>query len=355
MKIYCLANRVAVIIMSSIKSQLVRFGGPIGGYRLCRFLTRSTPKILMYHRFSEKPKPGYVHREAFERQVDYLKRNFNLVTMGELVDAYERYGAFPGNAVVITVDDGYRDFYDVAYSVLKKHDVSATFYVTTRFVDGDFWLWPDAVKYVLESSGKIDLSKMDGSLNYPVKEIADDDRRKLWDMIIVYLLSINDDEKIQWINEFVVLQGVELPGAPIDDYSAVSWSQVKELDADNVEIGVHTQSHPSLGRLKESQLLFEIKGAVDIIQGQIGHAPKSFCFPNGQPSDYTETVKKYVKDAGCNSSVTAFYDRHITDDLFELRRFGICVSDGWLEFAKSVNGINFLMARWSGSNNIISG
>jgi peptidoglycan/xylan/chitin deacetylase (PgdA/CDA1 family) len=37
--------------------------------------------------------------------------------------------------LIVTVDDGYRDFAEVAMPLLKKYEVPATPFVTTRFVD----------------------------------------------------------------------------------------------------------------------------------------------------------------------------------------------------------------------------
>ena len=106
--------------MLNIKSRLVQLVGPFGGFQLCRFLSLSTPKILMYHRFSENPQPGFVHREAFEKQIEYLKNSFNLVTLDDLVKNYRGQGAFSANTVVITVDDGYSDFYEIAFPILAR-------------------------------------------------------------------------------------------------------------------------------------------------------------------------------------------------------------------------------------------
>jgi peptidoglycan/xylan/chitin deacetylase (PgdA/CDA1 family) len=337
--------------MLNIKSRLVQLVGPFGGFQLCRFLSLSTPKILMYHRFSENPQPGFVHREAFEKQIEYLKNNFNLGTLNDLVKTYRQQGNFPTNTIVITVDDGYSDLYEIAFPILKKYNVPATFFVTNRFVDGDFWLWPDCVRYILEHSNEIDLSRISSDLEYTTKQMTDHDRQAVWGMIITFLLSIAEDEKNHWLAKFAELQNVKFPDKPIEDYRAVSWSQVKELNASNIEIGVHTQSHPSLGRLKENQLSTEIQGAVEIIQSQIGKSPTSFCFPNGQPSDYTESVKQHVKDAGCQSAVRAFYDEHMLYDLFELRRF--CVGTSWNYFLRAVNGVDVLAAKCLKTNNIM--
>ena len=140
-----------------------------------------------------------------------------------------------------------------------------------------------------------------------------------------------------------------LPENPVEEYRAVNWNQVKELNDNNIEIGVHTQSHPSLGRLREGQLSDEITGAVDIIHNQLGNRPVSFCFPNGQPADYNDMVKKYVEDAGCQSAVTAFYDETMVDDLYELRRF--FVGTDLRYFLRVVNGVDALAAKCLKTNN----
>ncbi len=337
--------------MLNIKSQLIKLATSLGGFQLCRSLSRSIPKILMYHRFSENPQSGFVHREAFEKQIKYLQNSFNLVTLNDLVKTYRQQGYFPTNTIVITVDDGYSDFYEIAFPILKKYNVPATFFVTTRFVDGDFWLWPDCVRYILKHSNEIDLRRISSDLEYATKQMTDRDRQAVWGMIVTFLLSITEDEKNHWLAKFAEFQNVKFPDEPIEGYRAISWSQAKELNANNIEIGVHTQSHPSLGRLKEHQLSAEILGAVEIIQSQIGDSPTSFCFPNGQPSDYTERVKQHVKDAGCHSAVTAFYDEYLVNDLFELRRF--CVSTSWNYFLRAVNGVDVLTAKWLKNNNIM--
>lgn len=338
--------------MPNIKSKIVRAVGPLGGFQVSRKLSQSIPKILMYHRFSNEEKIGFVHREVFDSQVKYLKKNFNLLTLDELVNAYKKKNIFPKNAVVITVDDGYCDFYDVAYPVLKKYNVPATFYISTRFVDGDFWLWPDTVKYILDNSDGIDMDNISGGLVYKEAVLNAKDRYSLWSMIISYLLSITEDKKKTWLTEFAKVQNIEIPKKPEKCYQAVSWDQVKELDKNMIEIGVHTQTHPSLGRLHESQLESEIQGSVDIIRQKTGAEAKNFCYPNGQPSDYSELVKKFVEDAGCHSAVTAFYDQYLVDDLFELRRFN--VSTNWQYFLRSVNGVDALAAKWLKTNNIMT-
>ena len=331
-----------------IKSRIVRSIGAIGGFRASRWLTRETPKVLMYHRFSEKPTPGRVHKSEFSRQIDYLARHFNVMRMDQLFKCMATNPAELINVAVITVDDGYLDFYENAFPLLREAGIPATLFLTTHFADGDFWLWPDRVRYILEQSDYIETCEIPGFKQCNCY-LDDNMREKLWERIVAYLLSIEESRKQLWIEEFTERQGVNVPRVPTTQYSAVTWEQVREMAAANIEIGAHTRTHPSLGMISTSRLQYEITGAVSDIKWQTGWHPVSFCFPNGQRDDYTDTVKEYVKQAGCMGAVTAFYDKCVTDDLYEIRRFP--VSENRFQFEKSVNGVELLAARWLNSSN----
>lgn len=336
--------------MTSFRSRFLELSGPLGLNRVCKLITSRTPKILMYHRFSDDFKQGYMSSESFERQVIYLKNNFNVMTLRDLMLSYEEEGVFPVNAVVITVDDGYRDFYDLAYPILKRQSIPATFFITTRFIDGDFWLWPDKVAYVIEHS------------HVKVEDLPDvhligrflDDRNNsasLWGALIKYLLSINENDKNQWIKSFAKVCKVNIPERPCEKYIAINWNQAFEMSVSGIEIGPHTRTHPSLGHVNTDQLTDEIVGSINDIKSHLGVFPLSFCYPNGQPADITTKAKEIIEKAGCLSAVTAYYDSSIINDRFEMRRFN--VSSRWANFLRVVNGVDVLLAKTLSANNIL--
>ncbi|MEN8129859.1 MAG: polysaccharide deacetylase family protein [Pseudomonadota bacterium] len=338
--------------MRNLKPVIIRVLGSAGGYRMSRWLTKSVPKILMYHRFSAEPTYGHVNRDMFERQVNYLQSRFNLFSLRGLIEAYQSQGAFPANAAVITVDDGYSDFYEIAYPVLRKYGAPATFFITTRFVAGGFWLWPDLLRFILHQSRSVNMNELPGGMNFQTDALTSESRDYLWGMIVIYLLAITEEDKKSWIERFAAVQGVVVADRPLHGYRAVSWNQVREMSRHKIEIGAHSRTHPSLGKIGKTQLQDEVQGSVDDITGVLGHPPASFCYPNGQPSDYTDEVKVCVKNAGCSVAVTAFYDDSFTDDLYELRRFN--ASEYWPDFLKTVNGVDALSARWLKSNSIMN-
>lgn len=335
--------------LTNLKTKLVQVIGPLGGYQVSRRLTRDTPRVLMYHRFSDQPRPGYVHRMEFTRQVDYLVRHFNVMRLDQLLERLVGNDSCPENAVVITVDDGYADFHDIAWPVLREAGVPATLFVTTRFVDGGFWLWPDLVRYILEHAGELRQLDIPAFAGVAPQILKSGDREALWQVIVDYLLSISEPDKQVWLKEFARQHSVEVPSVLPDGYHAVNWDQVREMAANDIEIGAHTRTHPSLGMINSEQLADEVEGSIADIQRHTGNRPRSFCYPNGQPGDYTEIVKAHVRHAGCKGAVTAFYDRKVIDDLYEIRRF--TASEKRFQFEKSANGVALLSARWLNSSN----
>ena len=64
-----------------------------------------------------------------------ISKKYKVITFGECVIHFNKNGVWPKKSAVVTVDDGYRDFYQYAYPELKRLNLPATFFVTVNFVD----------------------------------------------------------------------------------------------------------------------------------------------------------------------------------------------------------------------------
>jgi peptidoglycan/xylan/chitin deacetylase (PgdA/CDA1 family) len=104
--------------------------------------------VLTYHNFSRKKAAKMIVPEArFEAQMRYLKENgYRTITLDELCDFIEFKDTIPPKSVVITVDDGWRPFYEIAYPILKKYGFKATLFLYTDFVGGGKAVTWDQVK-----------------------------------------------------------------------------------------------------------------------------------------------------------------------------------------------------------------
>ena len=97
--------------------------------------------VLMYHRVNtltsrEERSPLMrdltVSPSDFEEQIRTLKeQGFTFLLASQVEDAVRNHKPLPVKAVAITLDDGYKDNFDVALPILRKYDVPATVFVVT--------------------------------------------------------------------------------------------------------------------------------------------------------------------------------------------------------------------------------
>ncbi len=99
--------------------------------------------ILMYHGVGGREdcsgRHAYFHTtvsvETFATHMEYLYRDGHRIrTLGEAVALLRSDGSPVGKSVVITFDDGYRDFYRDAFPVLNKFGFTATVFLPTGYI-----------------------------------------------------------------------------------------------------------------------------------------------------------------------------------------------------------------------------
>ena len=84
--------------------------------------TKGSVIALCYHRFEEKPKDSMAITPAvFEAQMQSLKESgFTVIPMQDFLAWRRGEKSIPEKSCLISIDDGYRSGYDVAWPILKK-------------------------------------------------------------------------------------------------------------------------------------------------------------------------------------------------------------------------------------------
>src|SRR5580658_6171995 len=133
--------------MAFLKRAALRLFHAAGVLDVVRFRHRRGLRILMYHRF---PGSQSILEKQLARQCLHLKENYQVLSLTEAASYLVNREPFPLNAIVLTVDDGHRDFYTGAYPVFQHHGLPVTVYITTDYLDGRCWLWFDLIDFVFE-------------------------------------------------------------------------------------------------------------------------------------------------------------------------------------------------------------
>ena len=113
---------------------LYRFGVT----RLAAWWHRKRVTILCYHGVTEQPantsqdpKGLHVNHLRFAAHLDFLQRNYNVVSLSDYLLAHNEGRSLRPYSVVLTFDDGFRNFLTVAAPLLAGRKLPATVFLIT--------------------------------------------------------------------------------------------------------------------------------------------------------------------------------------------------------------------------------
>ncbi|AJQ29110.1 polysaccharide deacetylase family protein [Pelosinus fermentans] len=101
--------------------------------------------VLNYHQINNKDHNTLtLSSTEFEAQINYLyQEGYTGISPDQLADYLQSGKKLPPKPILITLDDGYKDNYQVAYPILQKYHFTATIFVITDFVNnyGKYLTW----------------------------------------------------------------------------------------------------------------------------------------------------------------------------------------------------------------------
>ena len=271
---------------------------------LNKFLSNPKDKnfrVLAYHTVPDEI--------AFEKQLLFLKNNYNLVSIIELRDALESDNELPETSGLITFDDGDISVYEKGFPILKKLAIPSAMFVITGLIDSKKTFWCRWVEKFYQSQGKT-YSEARTQVNR-LKNIPEEDRRK-------YLANIPEIESEQ-----------------------LNSLQLQELNESGMFIGNHTHTHPMINNCNENQIREEMYAAKAKFKdlGLQENFPV-FAYPNGnwEPDSEKVLMKEGIKMA-------FLFDHKLNGDIssinpMRISRIRVNSDDDLSEFKVKVSGLH---------------
>lgn len=241
---------------------------------------RGRLSAFIFHRVLPAPdplQPSEPHAEQFDAMLGWIGSQFNVLPP---LEACERLYAksLPPRAAIITFDDGYRDNHDIALPLLKKHGMTAVFFVATGYLDGGV-MFNDRV---IEAVRKTRLEHLDarqwGAGTLPLGSI--EQRREAIARLLVAIKHLEPDARNS------AVEAVEASCGPgVDGDLMMTSEQVAALASEGMQIGGHTRGHPILRSLEDGSAEHDIRAGRDDLRAITGQAPVLFAYPNGRIRD----------------------------------------------------------------------
>lgn len=251
---------------------------------LIGWLNRKQVMILCYHCVTPRPDliagdPWKIFLDAdlFDAQLEYLQKNYNLISLQEFIEARRDKRPLLPYSVVLTFDDGKRNFFTVIAPLLHSRNMPATAFVIADNTDKSL------IKYDFE-------------------------RLSSW--------------------------------SPEDDYADISWEEIKALlEKQKISIGSHSHTHPVLTELPSEEAKDELINSFKDIAANTNLREIPIAYPHGQTSEEVIKLAESVGYTCGLTNVDAGNDSNTP--LFRLNRTVINSDDSMNLFAARLAGVTW--------------
>lgn len=297
--------------------------------KLIKVQNRLRPKsfLLMYHRVADleiDPWDLAVSADNFEEQLIALKESYDVISLEELMDAKKKK-KIKERSIAITFDDGYKDNFTTAFPILVKHQLPATFFISSAYIENqnEFW-WDKLIRLFFHDANlprKLELRCIN----------------KCWD------IGFDNPDGNARHEFFMNVWGTLVQAHPVLRERALT--EIEEWSNPNTEAGVehlpmtreelidmakhplisieaHTDNHAALGYLDRDNQRKEIHDGKIWLEKLLNKPVTGFSYPNGS---YNADTVALMAEIGFKYACTTeeFRNSSYLSD-YRLPRFQVC-------------------------------
>jgi peptidoglycan/xylan/chitin deacetylase (PgdA/CDA1 family) len=277
------------------------------------------PLVLGYHRVVPEYRPDPtvslpsmdISASMLAAQLDWVGRRYDVVSLDELGRLTESGKRTRRPLAAITVDDGYRDAYEVAFPLFRRKGIPAAFFLVTDLVGSTEIPAYDRLYYQLARG-----FAREGTVARAVwaavtaMGLAPSARRRLSESRKAYdalqlLLGVLSETQAHDLADF--LEGdAPLPSSLSAHLRCLDWDMARTMLAGGMTIGSHTCRHTFLNLERPGVVEKETRCSRGRLEAQLGRPVLHFAYPAGR---FDPPAVRAVAAAGYRYAYTAC--RHI--------------------------------------------
>src|SRR5258708_14786709 len=180
--------------------------------------------------------------------MQHLARHYHVVGMPQLLNGIEYGAPLPKRAVLITFDDAYADFAEIAWPILKQFRLPATMFLPTAYPDQpERVFWWDRLYQAFAATSRITINVSHlGHLSL----LPPEQKRRSLRAVQNRVTTLPHSEAMRLVDSLCAELG---PGC-VQGGSVLTWRQLRELAREGLTLGSHTRPHPILINITHEQM-----------------------------------------------------------------------------------------------------
>jgi peptidoglycan/xylan/chitin deacetylase (PgdA/CDA1 family) len=299
-----------------------------GAQRLFRLWSRG-PTVLFYHGIEENildrdVQALHLSLQAFERQIAFVRRNREIVSMDDLYECIAGGRALDPRQVILTFDDGYRNNLRVVAPLLNAWRLPFTIFVSSRHISEgrrfpSFYVRA-AMLHTQKESIHLRSIHQSFALTTRTTRLA----------ALATILAALKKAPQHVVDEIILECKQQLCRAQWGDLDAyfsseepMSWQDVRRVSEMGAIIGSHCHDHCILhSKQSKEEVCRQLNQSKSTIEKNVG-ACTYMAYPNGTTDDISSVAYASAKSAGFRlaftsipGEVTADADRFFAPRIF---------------------------------------
>jgi len=232
--------------------------------------------LPLYHSVSDRELPHlkhiirYKNTREFEEDLDHLSKNFQFVNWQEFKDFMSGNFKPAKKIALLTFDDGFREFYDVAAPVLERKGIYACNFINPAFIDNEDMMFRCKASLLADVAEK--MKTIDPGI-YFILSLKNIDRRVLQKKI----LSINYQER-NILDQLAEKLDVDFKAYSKEFKPYLTTEELKDLTRKGFGISSHSWNHPKYGDLSLKEQMETTDKTFAYVK-ENGFLYESFAFP----------------------------------------------------------------------------
>jgi peptidoglycan/xylan/chitin deacetylase (PgdA/CDA1 family) len=237
--------------------------------------------ILNYHRVGDAHSSDVdrslwsATAEQFDRQLAELARHTDVIGPADLEDVVRRGR---GRYVMLTFDDGYRDNFEIAYPLLRAHNVRATFFLTTGFLDAPRAAWWDEIAWMVRHG-----DEPPAEPEPVIRSLTERYKR------------LPASETARFLDEIAERTGAGRCPPALGGREWMTWDMAREMRDAGMWFGGHTVDHPILASLPAAGQRRQITACARRFEAELGEPMRLFAYPVGSRDAFTPETARILR------------------------------------------------------------
>ncbi|OGW25643.1 MAG: hypothetical protein A2X59_03680 [Nitrospirae bacterium GWC2_42_7] len=298
--------------------------------------------VLLFHSTDDRNRSslkdlGNIHPDLFEEVLMSLKKDFDIVSLEEIVEGISKRGKSREKLLAITFDDGPKSYAVNAVPIMDSLGIPSTCFLITDCIGDKEVYWRYLYNFCINSGKGMELADLINS---------------------EYGASINTEGIIKFTrNNYNKKKSISIMRKIFeeiiskDEYNSKEGElllSVKDIDTlkkkQSVSFGIHTHTHPVMMRLSDDEIHNEIYESLEFYKSNIKDNTPMFSIPFGRLyQDYDERTIITAGKLSVDVILSAYGgDNKIGQPLYNIRRLSVnegMLKDGIGSFVRSLNNI----------------